>query len=271
VAAAHLEGLNSLAGVAREKGALYQNVRPGGSIAVNLDDPWVSKLAVRFKGKKITYGERGQVRAQSRRMRGTTGVQFVLHAQRQRCRVQLNYLGQHNVVNALGAAALALGAGVRLRAIRRGLQTARPFSMRMQIEEWNGIGIINDAYNANPASMKAALQTLAEIDCHGNRIAVLGDMFELGKQSTKEHRRLGKAAADINIDALYLLGNLAAEVRNGAVLAGMPAEKIIIGKDHADLARQLRNRLKTGDWLLFKGSRGMTMEKVWHDLKDGKA
>jgi UDP-N-acetylmuramoyl-tripeptide--D-alanyl-D-alanine ligase len=271
VAAAHLEGLNSLAGVAREKGALYQNVRPGGSIAVNLDDPWVSKLAVRFKGKKITYGERGQVRAQSRRMRGTTGVQFVLHAQRQRCRVQLNYLGQHNVVNALGAAALALGAGVRLRAIRRGLQTARPFSMRMQIEEWNGIGIINDAYNANPASMKAALQTLAEIDCHGNRIAVLGDMFELGKQSTKEHRRLGKTAADINIDALYLLGNLAAEVRNGAVLAGMPAEKIIIGKDHADLARQLRNRLKTGDWLLFKGSRGMTMEKVWHDLKDGKA
>jgi UDP-N-acetylmuramoyl-tripeptide--D-alanyl-D-alanine ligase len=271
VAAAHLEGLNSLAGVAREKGALYRNVRPGGAIAVNLDDPWVSKLATRFKGKKITYGEHGQVRAQSRRMRGTTGMQFVLHAHRQRCSVQLNYLGHHNVVNALGAAALALGTGVRLGAIRRGLQTARPFSMRMQIEEWNGIGIINDAYNANPASMKAALQTLVEIDCHGNRIAVLGDMFELGKQSTKEHRQLGKTAAGVNIDALYLLGKLAVEVRKGAVLAGMGTEKIIIGKDHADLASQLRNRLKSGDWLLFKGSRGMRMERVLHELRGRKA
>jgi UDP-N-acetylmuramoyl-tripeptide--D-alanyl-D-alanine ligase len=271
VAAAHLEGLNSLTGVAREKGALYQKVRPGGSIAVNLDDPWVSKLAARFKGKKITYGERGEVRAKSRRMHGTTGMQFVLQADRQRCSVQLNYLGQHNVVNALGAAALALGTGVRLRAIRRGLQTARPFSMRMQVEQWNGIGIINDAYNANPASMKAALQTLAEIDCRGNRIAVLGDMFELGKQSTKEHRQLGKTAASANIDALYLLGKLAAEVRKGAVLAGMRTEKIIIGKDHADLASQLRNRLKSGDWLLFKGSRGMRMERVLHELRGGKA
>jgi UDP-N-acetylmuramoyl-tripeptide--D-alanyl-D-alanine ligase len=185
--------------------------------------------------------------------------------------VQLNYLGQHNVVNALGAAALALGVGVKLPAIRRGLEMAWPFSMRMQIEEWNGIGIINDAYNANPASMKAALQTLAEIDCRGNRIAVLGDMFELGKQSTKEHRQLGKTAASANIDALYLLGNLATEVRQGAVLAGMRTEKIIVGKDHADLGRRLRERAKRGDWLLFKGSRGMRMERVLQELRGGKA
>jgi UDP-N-acetylmuramoyl-tripeptide--D-alanyl-D-alanine ligase len=143
--------------------------------------------------------------------------------------------------------------------------------MRMQVEQWNGIGIINDAYNANPASMKAALQTLAEIDCRGRRIAVLGDMFELGKHSTKEHRQLGKTAAGANIDALYLLGKRASEVRKGAVLGGMRTEKIIIGKDHADLAGQLRNRLKSGDWLLFKGSRGMKMERVLHELRGGKA
>src|SRR4029434_425242 len=80
VAAAPLEGLNSVAGVAREKGALYQNIRPGGTIAVNLDDPWVRKLAARFKGKKITYGKLGQVRARSWRMRGITGKKVVLHA-----------------------------------------------------------------------------------------------------------------------------------------------------------------------------------------------
>jgi UDP-N-acetylmuramoyl-tripeptide--D-alanyl-D-alanine ligase len=271
VAAAHLEGLNSLAGVAREKGALYQNIRPGGAIAVNLDDPWVKKLGAKFNGKKITYGKLGNVRAQSQRMRGTSGMQFVLRAGRQRRAVQLNYLGQHNVTNALGAAALTLGIGVKVLAIRRGLEKARPFSMRMQIEQRNGVGIINDTYNANPASMKAALQTLAEIDCRGKRIAVLGDMFELGKQSAKEHRRLGKNAAGAAIDALYLLGNLAADVRKGALQGGLRAEQIIIGNDHADLAAKLRERVKRGDWLLLKGSRGMRMEKILDDLVGGKA
>jgi len=271
VAAAHLEGLNSLAGVAREKGALYQNIRPGGAIAVNLDDPWVKKLGAQFNGKKITYGKLGNVRAQSQRMRGTSGMQFVLRAGRQRRAVQLNYLGQHNVANALGAAALTLGIGVKVTTIRRGLEKARPFSMRMQIEQRNGVGIINDTYNANPASMKAALQTLAEIDCRGNRIAVLGDMFELGKQSAKEHRQLGKIAAGAAIDALYLLGNLAADVRKGALQGGLRAEQIIIGNDHADLAAKLRESVKRGDWLLLKGSRGMRMEKILDDLVGGKA
>jgi len=271
VAAAHLEGLNSLAGVAREKGALFQNIRPGGTIAVNLDDPWVRKLAARFKGKKITYGKLGQVRAHSWRMRGTTGMQFVLHAGLRRCNIELNYLGQHNVSNALGAVALALGAGVKLPAIRRGLERVQPFSMRMQIEESKGIGIINDTYNANPASMQAALQTLAEIDCRGNRIAVLGDMFELGKQSAREHRQLGKFAARVKIDALYLLGNQATEVRKGALHDGLRPEQIFICKDHADLVRRLRERVKKGDWLLLKGSRGMRMETILGELRSGKA
>ena len=213
VAAAHLEGLNSLAGVAREKGALYRDVRPNGTIVVNLDDPWVRKIAERFPGRKITYGKRGWVRAQAWRMRGMDGMQLKLKAGQHRCDVRLNYLGQHNIANALGAAALTLGVGAKLAAVRRGLAKAQPFSMRMQSEEWRGVRIINDAYNANPASMKAALQTLAELPCRGRRIAVLGDMFELGKQAAREHRRLGKDAARSAIDCLYLLGDRAALVR----------------------------------------------------------
>ncbi len=107
VGAAHLEGLNSLAGVAREKGALYRNVRADGAIAVNLDDPWVNRLGARFKGPKFTYGKRGQVRAVSTRMRGRRGIEVIVQSGRQRCKVRLNYLGQHNIANALGAAALA--------------------------------------------------------------------------------------------------------------------------------------------------------------------
>jgi UDP-N-acetylmuramoyl-tripeptide--D-alanyl-D-alanine ligase len=267
VAPAHLEGLSSLAGVAREKGALYRKVRADGAIAVNLDDPRVRRLGASFTGKKLTYGRRGEIRALSRRMRAANGMEFVLQAGRARRKIRLNYLGQHNVTNALGAAALTLGAGVSLAAVRRGLEKAKPLSMRMQIESWRGVGVINDAYNANPGSMKAALETLSEINCRGKKIAVLGDMFELGKHSRKEHRELGKTAAQAKIQHLYLLGGHAGEVLRGAVGAGMRPEQISIGVDHSDLARQLRHQVKCGDWLLFKGSRGMNMERVLHELK----
>ena len=136
------------------------------------------------------------------------GMQLKLQAGQRSCNVRLNYLGQHNIANALGAAALSLGVGAKLAAVRRGLAKARPFSMRMQSEDWRGVGIINDAYNANPASMKAALQTLAELPCRGRRIAVLGDMFELGKQSgagaSPARQTRQRAAPSI---VLYLLGD----------------------------------------------------------------
>src|SRR6266576_5518312 len=271
VGAAHLEGLHSLAGVACEKGALYQNVRADGAIAVNLDDAWVRKLGAKFSGRKFTYGKNGWVRVGSWRMRGTSGMELKLQAGEVRCNVRLNYLGQHNISNALGAAALTLGAGVKLAAVRRGLANARPFSMRMQIDDWNGVGIINDAYNANPASMQAALRTLAELPCGGQRIAVLGDMFELGKHGAKEHRRVGDIAAKLAIDGLYLLGDQARAVRRGAVGNGMRPERIVVGKNHTDVADRLRQRLKKGDWLLVKGSRGMKMERVLQELRSGRA
>ena len=266
VAAAHLEGLNSLAGVAREKGALFGGIRPGGMIAVNLGDPWVRRLGARFKGRKITYGRGGQVRAESWRSLGARGTMLYLRAGRQRCRVRLNFLGEHNVVNATGAAAMAHGLGVGLAAIRRGLQTAKPFPMRMQLESWKEIGIINDAYNANPASMEAAVKTLAGIECRGERSAILGDMFELGRQSRQQHLRLGKQVARASIDRLYLLGAQAEAVRRGALLGGMATERIIVGKDHSEIANLLGRHVGKGDWLLFKGSRGMKMEKILEEF-----
>ena len=271
VAAAHLEGLSSLAGVAREKGALYQNLRAGGAIAVNLDDPWVSRLGVKFNGKKITYGKGGELRATNIRLRDAKGMAFTLRAGRRACQIGLNYLGRHNVTNALGAAALALGAGASLSAVRRGLAKAQPYSMRMQLDSWQGVGIINDAYNANPASMQAALRTLREVPCRGQRVAVLGDMFELGRHSQREHRQLGAAAAQAKLQQLYLLGKQADAVRRGALAAGLAPGKIFVGKDHGEIAAHLRGRLKAGDWLLVKGSRGMNMEKVLGELASGKA
>ena len=267
VAAAHLAGLKNLPGVAREKGALYRAVRRNGMIAVNVDDPWVRRLGAKFAGKKLTYGAAGQLRAQALRVRAGRGMAFALRYGGQQARINLNYLGRHNVTNALGAAALTLGAGVSLAAVRRGLAQAKPFTMRMQRESWRGIGIINDCYNANPGSMQAALETLALIGGRGKKIAVLGDMFELGKQSVKEHRQLGRLAAQARIDRLYLLGDQAGTVRRGALRAGMKAHQVTVGADHDDLATRLRQQVKRGDWLLIKGSRGMKMEKVLQALK----
>jgi UDP-N-acetylmuramoyl-tripeptide--D-alanyl-D-alanine ligase len=268
VAPAHLEGLTSVPGVAREKGALYRNVRPDGAIAVNLGDPWVRRLGQRFKGRKITYGKRGHVRAEAWRSLGSKGTRFVLRVGGARCAIRLHYPGEHNVANAAGAAALANHLGVGLAAIRRGLERARPLAMRMQIDQWWGIGIINDAYNANPASVEAAIRTLAEIKGRGERIAVVGDMFELGERSPQQHLEVGRHIAQHKISALYLLGARAVEqVREGALRGGMPAEKIFVGKSHSDLVRQLRRRLRRGDWLLVKGSRGMRMEKIIAGLK----
>jgi UDP-N-acetylmuramoyl-tripeptide--D-alanyl-D-alanine ligase len=271
VAAAHLEGLDSLAGVAREKGALFSGIRPGGMIAVNLDDPWVRRLGQRFEGQKITYGAGGQVQVESWRSLGAKGMMLDLRLGRRRSRVRLNFLGEHNIVNAAGAAAMAYGFGVSLAAIRRGLQKAKPFPMRMQVENWKQVGIINDAYNANPASMEAAIKTLAGVECRGEKTAILGDMFELGRQTRRQHLQLGKQVARAGIDRLYLLGAQANQVRRGALQSGMPAERIVIGKDHADIADRLRSHLKCGDWLLFKGSRGMKMETALNQLKSGAA
>jgi UDP-N-acetylmuramoyl-tripeptide--D-alanyl-D-alanine ligase len=271
VAAAHLEGLNSLAGVAREKGALYRRIQPSGMIAVNRDDPWVRRLGDRFKGKKITYGSEGDVRAERWRPLGAKGTLLHLRAGGRHARIRLNFIGEHNVINATAAAAMAYGLGVSLPAIRRGLEKAKPFRMRMELDRWRNVGIINDAYNANPASMAAAVKTLAAIECHGRRSAVLGDMFELGRHSGQQHLRLGRQVARARLDRLYLLGAHAKQVRKGALGAGMPAERIVIGKDHADIASRLRSDLTEGDWLLVKGSRGMKMETVLDQLRNAAA
>jgi UDP-N-acetylmuramoyl-tripeptide--D-alanyl-D-alanine ligase len=267
IAAAHLEGLNSLAGVAREKGALYRNVRPGGMITVNLDDPWVRRLAAGFKGKKVTYGRGGEVRAEAAQALTARGTRFVLRAGTQRAAVQLRLCGQHNLTNAVGAAAVAYGQGVRLNAIRRGLESVKPYSMRMEVETWKGINIINDAYNANPASMRVALKTLAEIPSRGEKIAILGDMLELGRHSRKEHFELGREIARLGIDRLYFLGKQGDQVRKGALRDGMRKEGIELTQDHEAIARMLRGHVRKDDWLLFKGSRGMKMETVLAKLK----
>jgi UDP-N-acetylmuramoyl-tripeptide--D-alanyl-D-alanine ligase len=267
VGPAHLSGLKSVGGVAREKGQIFRGLGRGGIAVINLDDPWTRRIGARQKGKKITYGKSGRVRAESVTTLSAGGSEFLLRAGGRRARVRLKFSGAHNLSNALGAAAMARGLGIGLKAIRAGLEAARPFSMRMAVERWNGIGIINDAYNANPASMEAALKTLAQMKGRGQKIAIVGDMLELGVETRKRHLALGRQAAENGVDRLYILGKQARLVRRGALSAGMPASRVIVGGNHAHIARIVRKEMRSGDWILFKGSRGMRMEKVLAAVK----
>ena len=267
VAPAHLEGLKSLAGVAREKGSLFTAMRRDGIAVINTDDPWVRRLGNNFSGRRVTYGRHGQVRAEQVKMRGASGTSFILKVASARQRVRLRLPGAHNLSNALGAAAMAYGLGVGLKSIARGLKAVSPLPMRMELTRWQDCGVINDAYNANPASMDAALASLAEVGGKKQKVAILGDMLELGRKTRQCHFELGKKAARYGIDRLYLLGPNAPHVQRGALAGGLRAEQVIIGPSHEEIARLVAAAISKGDWLLLKGSRGMKMENVLAALK----
>lgn len=267
IAPAHLTGLRSLAGVAREKRELFRGIQTEGIAVVNLDDPLVKRLGAAFKGERITYGKRGMLRGESLKSLGPRGTEFTLRVGTKRRRIRLRLFGEHSVSNAVGAAAMACGLGTDLEAIREGLEAVQPFPMRMVIERWRGIGIINDAYNANPASVEAALKTLAQA-AGREKIAVLGDMLELGRETRKCHRKLGQQVARYGVGRLYFLGEQAEHVKQGALRAGMDKNRVTIGTDHREIAALARRHIRRGDWLLVKGSRGMRMEKVLEAFKE---
>ncbi len=269
VAPAHLEGLGSLHAIAEAKAELYRRLAPSATAVVNADDPLVAAAAACHAGRVVRFGIAAtelDVRAAAVEARGLAGVRFVLEVGGARAEVALAVPGRHNVTNALAAAAAAHALGIDLATIARGLAAFRPPPMRMEIVRLpGGITVVNDAYNANPASMTAAVATLAETPAR-RRLAVLGEMRELGAEAEQLHRALGAAVAQAGLDALFLLGTHAAAVRAGAEAAGMAAERIVVAADHAELAAHLRAHCRPGDLVLLKGSRGAAMEEVLRHL-----
>ena len=269
VAPAHLERLGSLHGVAEAKAELYRRLRPSATAVVNADDPLVAAAADAFPGRKVPFGTLDglPVAAAGIVDRGLEGIDFRLVLERREAPVRLAVPGRHNVTNALAAAAAAHVLGVELELVRAGLEAFQPPGMRMEVTHLpTGVTVLNDAYNANPASMAAALRTLATSRGR-RRLAVLGEMRELGTEAARAHRELGITAAAANLDALFLLGEHAEEVRAGAETAGMPTDRIIVTHSHDDLAARLRATCRPGDLVLLKGSRGAAMEEVLRRLE----
>ncbi len=264
VGPAHLENLQSLDGVVRAKGELFAALKPGGTALVNIDDKRVAKLPVANGVKRLCFGlsAEAEIRAENVLASGEA-VSFDLWLPGcEKRAVRLHIAGRHNVYNALAAAGVAYALGVDSDLVVQGLKAFRPTQGRMEvIPLLNGSMILNDSYNANPLSVKAALETLDEMGGEGRRIAVLGDMLELGETAAELHREVGEEAAR-RVDLLLVMGEMAASLAAGARDAGMPDEAIRVVDSHQAAADLLRQGMQAEDRILIKGSRGMKMEKV---------
>ncbi len=267
VAEAHLQGLGSIEGVATAKAELFAGLDESAIAVVNLADPRVRDKASLVRGRRLSYGPGGRVEAVNIEAEDLERSRFELVFDKESVTVELPIGGRHNVDNALGAAACALAVGLPLATVAAGLAKAEPPPMRLAVENLgNGVRLINDAYNANPASLDAAFRTLASVR-DGRRIIVVGDMLELGDEAADWHQRAGAAAAAIEPALLCAMGGHAEDFSKGALEAGLDESSTCVCTTHDEAAAAVAERWRAGDAVLIKGSRGSAMEKVVEALR----
>jgi UDP-N-acetylmuramoyl-tripeptide--D-alanyl-D-alanine ligase len=260
---AHLEFFGSLDKTALAKGELLRHLAADAKAVLNADDRFFSALKGVFSGRTISFGieNPADVSASGIRQAGDC-TDFTITAEGSRVDVRLRAVGAHNVYNALAAAAAAVAVGEPLDAVKYGLESFSPVEGRSELRELKGRTVLTDYYNANPASMEAALRTLVSLGPRRKAVAVLGDMLELGAAGAEAHREIGRLAARLKVDALIVIGALARCAGEGAVEAGLPKARVAVASSHADAARLLREASQPGDAVLVKGSRGSKMEKI---------
>ena len=262
----HLEFFGSMEGSAQAKAELLDHLPQDGAVVLNADDEYFDYLAARAQCQVVAFGAspKAGVRAANIRPdeKGGTLFGLILPGKTRQTEVRIRTQGQHNVSNALAAAAVGHVLGLSGAAIAEGLSKFRPAAMRSQISHSHGVQVINDCYNANPASMKAAIQLLAELGRGKRSIAALGDMLELGADSKRMHRDVGAFLAAQGIGHLLACGALGRELAEGARQAGMASDRIAELPDAQAAATALARMIRQGDVVLVKASRGMRMEQV---------
>ncbi len=271
---AHLENFSGLEAISREKGQLYKMARPRCVKIVNIDDPLAAAAAdldsLRRSGMEyVTFSARAMadVRALSqKKLDGLSGTLVTFEVRGEVFDVRLGVPGLFNVSNALAAIAAALPLGVYLDDIREGLAAFTGLGGRMEVSRLGWITLLDDTYNANPDSLDAALETLA--GSRGRKVAVIGEMCELGEASKRAHFEAGAKAAEVGMDIVVAVGDWSKTVAAGAVDGGMRQEEIFAFKDKKSALTALRGHiLKEGDVVLVKGSRAAGMEFITEGLK----
>ncbi|HEY5042076.1 MAG TPA: UDP-N-acetylmuramoyl-tripeptide--D-alanyl-D-alanine ligase [Verrucomicrobiae bacterium] len=267
----HLEFFGDVAGVAREEGVLAKLLPLDGMLFLNGDNEWTEQIASRTKAKvvRVGFGEQNDWRANKVRL-DKNGVTFQVAAPKEDfCgEYRVNLLGRHQAVNALFAIVVGETFGLGRAEIQRGLAECQPPKMRMQFWEANGVRVLDDAYNANADSTMAALETLCGLPLQGRRVAVLGDMAELGAHSAAAHAEVGKFAAELKIGQLFTVGTASAVTAQAARDAGLT--RVIEFADVEAAVRVVKNFLKPGDVVLLKASRSSQLERIAETLKSEK-
>ena len=267
----HLEFLGSREGILKAKSEMFDFMKEDGSVCINGDDDMLASIK-EVKGKKpVTFGlsEQCRVYATDIKGKGLFGSEAMIHGNGESFAVQIPLPGEHMVYNALAAAAAGQLLGMTPEEIRDGIAAVESVSGRSHIVKLPDKVLIDDCYNANPVSMEAAIDLLLQAD--GRRVAVMGDMFELGEQEKEMHARVGKYAAEKGVECIICAGKLARCIYEGAREAAGerkdgPAAEIFYFEDRESLLEGINQILKPGDTILIKASHGMGFEKVVEQL-----
>jgi UDP-N-acetylmuramoyl-tripeptide--D-alanyl-D-alanine ligase len=262
---AHIEFMGSREAIAQEKGMLAEALDASGTVVLSAEDEFAQSIAARTKADAIFCGiEQGDVRATDLR-HDFGGTKFRLHADRQSVEAELPVPGAHMVRNALLATAASRVFGVTLEECAAGFRKLRLTKGRLEQKLVRGVHIIDDTYNANPDSMAAALRTLMQMPAAGSRIAVLGQMGELGAQSEQGHRAVGEFAAQLGVDCVITVGNDARLTAEAAWRGGVA--KVVKHATAEEAIESAREMIKAGDVVLVKGSRSARMERIVEGLQ----
>ena len=270
VGTAHIEKLGSRENILKAKLEIFSYFDSGNTAVINGDNDMLTKLSS-DKYNIVRYGleANNDIYAFDIEDKGEDGIDFTVVVDGVPERFTVLLPGMHNVYNALSAIAVAGLFGIGAPDIRKGLLSFKPSKMRMDIINTpRGIRIINDAYNANPESMKAALNVLQSCKTEGKKVFISADMLELGEISEKEHYDLGVYAASIGIDIIASIGNFSQAVKRGAEAAGIDSSKLYAFPDNETAAPKLEKLLKPGDVVLIKGSRSMKLESIVEYIRE---
>ncbi|HEY0591177.1 MAG TPA: UDP-N-acetylmuramoyl-tripeptide--D-alanyl-D-alanine ligase [Thermoanaerobaculia bacterium] len=264
----HLEFFGTIEGIAAAKRELLENLAPGGKIVVNMDDPQVMRISRDFEGRKLTYGfgAGAEIRAVDVRERGLRGTSFKVVAEGTERSFELHLPGEHNLENLLAAIGAARLAGISWGGIERGIADIRPAKHRGILVEWKGASLYDDTYNSNPYALGRALELMEKADVGGRRIAVIGDMLELGPQELDFHREAGKAIPRC-VDLVVGVGDRSAALLDGAREAGFDPGALHHFADALAAASFLRSEIRPGDLVLLKASRGIGLDRVLDELE----
>ncbi|HEY42761.1 MAG TPA: UDP-N-acetylmuramoyl-tripeptide--D-alanyl-D-alanine ligase [Anaerolineae bacterium] len=263
VSQVHLERAGTMEAIVQGKGELVESLPPApeGVAVLNYDDPLTRSMSERTQAKVVYYGlsPEADLWASDIRGLGLEGVRFVMHYGGESLYIRVPLLGRHSVHTALRAAAVGLIEDLGWEEIVGGLQSSQSQLRLVAVQGPKGALLLDDTYNAAPPSTIAALNLLAELE--GRRVAVLGDMLELGDFEERGHRMVGVQAAQV-ADELVTVGDRAQWIASEARLAGMSEDQVVVLKDSQEAIEYLQNRVGENDVVLVKGSRGMRMDQI---------